>query len=236
MSTDLGECHTEELKLSTNHKKPIAKNKKRSQTFEVGKLWFCGDRALKQAKTFTPQDLRRVLDYIATRKHAARNRVMLLMTHWAGLRVGEVAALRLRDVLDADRKVLSEITLTPDQTKGNESRVVFLNERLRKEIAAYIQQTRFSTHPRTKLFYTQQRPIDGFDANTLCQHFHYLYRRAGIPGASSHSGRRSFITNLASKGVSVRVLASLSGHKSIATTQKYIDVNDDMKRKTVELV
>lgn len=60
--------------------------------------------------------------------------------------------------------------------------------------------------------------------------------REGIAGASSHSGRRTFITNLAAKGISVRVLASLAGHKSIATTQRYIDVNDDMKRRAVELV
>jgi len=191
---------------------------------------------MKQAKTLNAQELRRVLDYIATRKHAARNRAMLLMTFYAGLRVSEVAALRYRDILDADGNVRGEITLTPDQTKGNESRVVFLNERLRKELAAYIKVTRFSTHPRTKLFFSQQRPIDGFDANTLCQHFHYLYKRAGLAGCSSHSGRRSFITNLATKGISVRVLASLAGHKSIATTQKYIDVNDEMKRQAVELI
>ncbi|MNW04007.1 site-specific tyrosine recombinase XerC [compost metagenome] len=63
-----------------------------------------------------------------------------------------------------------------------------------------------------------------------------MYKRAGIDGASSHSGRRTFITTLASKGVGVRVLASLAGHRSIATTQAYIDVNDDMKRRAVELV
>jgi integrase len=43
-------------------------------------------------------------------------------------------------------------------------------------------------------------------------------------------------TNLASKGIGVRVLASLAGHRSIAVTQKYIDVNDDMKRNAVELI
>jgi integrase/recombinase XerD len=63
-----------------------------------------------------------------------------------------------------------------------------------------------------------------------------LYKRAGIAGGSSHSGRRTFITNLAAKGVGVRVLMSLAGHRSISTTQAYIDVNDDMKRKAVELI
>jgi integrase/recombinase XerD len=191
---------------------------------------------MKQAKTLNDQELRRVLDYIATRKHAARNRAMLLMTFYAGLRVCEVAALRYRDLVDEQGHVRPEFVLTAQDTKGNEARTVFINEKLRKELERYVITQRFSMHPRTKLFFSQQRAIDGFSSNTLCQHFHYLYKRAGIAGASSHSGRRSFITGLASKGISVRVLASLAGHKSIATTQRYIDVNDDMKRKAVELV
>jgi integrase/recombinase XerD len=63
-----------------------------------------------------------------------------------------------------------------------------------------------------------------------------LYRRAGVRGASSHSGRKTFLTSLASQGISVFVLAALAGHRSISTTQKYVTVHDDMKRKAVELV
>jgi integrase/recombinase XerD len=102
-------------------------------------------------------------------------------------------------------------------------------------LTAYIAATK-TLHPKDKLFYTQKNLCDGFSANTLTQHLFWMYRRAGIQGASSHSTRRTFITNLAAKGISVRVLASLAGHASIATTQAYIDVNDDMKRKAVELV
>jgi integrase/recombinase XerD len=69
----------------------------------------------------------------------------------------------------------------------------------------------------------------------MCQLFLNIYAACGIKGASSHSGRRTFITNLASKSVSVRVLAALAGHASIATTQKYIDVNDAQLRNAVEL-
>ncbi len=70
----------------------------------------------------------------------------------------------------------------------------------------------------------------------MTQTFYFLYRGAGIQGGSSHSGRRTFITALANKGVSVRLLASLVRHSNISTTQRYIDVNDDMKRRAVELV
>jgi len=69
----------------------------------------------------------------------------------------------------------------------------------------------------------------------MAQHFHDLFKRAGIAGASSHSMLRSFITNLATKVIGVRVLASLAGHRSIAVTQKNIGVNADMMRNAVEL-
>ncbi len=86
-----------------------------------------------------------------------------------------------------------------------------------------------------KFFYSQRKESDGFNANTLTQHFHYLYKRVGITGASSHSGRRSFISNLAARGIGVRVLMALAGHRAISSTQKYIDINDDMLRSAVEL-
>jgi integrase/recombinase XerD len=188
---------------------------------------------MSQAKTLTDKDLKRVLIYISLGKHAARNRAMLLVTHWAGLRVGEVAALRIDDVVSIDGSIKPEIRLLAEQTKGRHPRTVFLGERLRKELAAYVATIKrpLSEKP---LFYTQKRL--GFTANTLCQHFHNLYKNAGIDGASSHSGRRSFITNLANKGVGVRVLMALAGHRNIATTQVYIDVNDSMQRAAVELL
>ncbi len=189
----------------------------------------------KQAKTLTAQEMRRVLDYIATRPHAARNRAMLLVTHYAGLRVGEVANLRYADVIDSVGAIRDEIRLDPEQTKGRYGRVVFVNAKLKKELDTYLR-SHPATKPEHKLFYTQKMAGVGFTPNTLAQHFHYLYKRAGIEGASSHSGRRTFITNLAAKGVGVRVLMSLAGHRNIGTTQAYIDVNDDMKRRAVEMV
>ena len=197
---------------------------------------IAGGAMSKQAKTLTQQELRRVLDYVATRKHSARNRALLMTTHLSGMRVGEVASLRNSDVLDAEGNIRSEIRLSAEQTKGSEAKVVFVNDRLCKELEQYINLFEKSAiNPAQKFFYSQKRTSDGFTANTLTQFFHYLYKRAGIDGASSHSGRRTFITNLASKGVGVRVLMSLAGHKNISTTQAYIDVNDDMKRKAVEL-
>ena len=222
--------------MTTNRQKEVGIDKQRKHTLAIAKLYLGRKTMAKQAKTLTQQELRRVLDYTATRKHSARNRALLMTTHLSGMRVGEVASLRNSDVLDAEGNIRNEIRLSAEQTKGNEARVVFVSDKLRKELELYTRLMSNATiNPALKFFYSQKRTSDGFTANTLTQFFHYLYKRAGIDGASSHSGRRTFITNLATKGVGVRVLMSLAGHKNISTTQAYIDVNDDMKRKAVEL-
>ena len=60
-----------------------------------------GVASMSQARVLTERELRKVLSYCSTQPHAARNRAMLLCTHMAGMRVGEVAALRICDVLGA---------------------------------------------------------------------------------------------------------------------------------------
>ena len=188
---------------------------------------------MSQAKTLTPAEVDHVLEHLSQHSYALRNRVMFLTGLWSGMRVGEIASLTVGDVRNVDLSVKAEIRLSAKQTKGRQPRTVFLPQKLRDELQAYLD-LRGAVPAAHPLFITAGRKA--FSANVMAQHFHYLFKRAGISGASSHSMRRSFITNLANKGISVRVLAEISGHRSIAVTQKYIDVNDDMKRNAVELV
>lgn len=175
---------------------------------------------MAQAKTLNAAELRQVLGYIATStKHKERNRAMLLLTHWAGLRVGEVAALKIGDMLNEDGSIKEEVRLLPQQTKGSHARTVYLGNKIRKELANYTASIN-RVNKEKPLFYTQKR--SGFTANTLTQHFFHLYRDAGIHGASSHSGRRSYLTGLADKGISIHILKSLAGHRNIATTAAYL--------------
>jgi integrase/recombinase XerD len=188
---------------------------------------------MSQARVLNAQELRRVLDHVATRRHSARNRAMLLLTHYAGMRVAEVAALRINNVLNSDNTIKSEVRLMPQQTKGNHARTVYLNERMQKELANYVRHLR--TKDITKpLFYTQKQA--GFSANSLTQYFFYLYRDVGLYGASSHSGRRSFLTGLANKGTAIHILKSLAGHRNISTTASYLYSSPDQLKAAVELV
>ena len=199
-------------------------------------LWLGKEKVMpKQAKVLSSTEIRRVLDYVATRKHSLRNRALVLTMFNTGMRVSEVASLRIKDVIDSEGNIKNEIRLAAENTKTNEARTVFVNERLRKELQQYASiLTKANTNE--KFFYSQKRDSDGFTANTLTQHFHYLYKRVGLDGASSHSSRRTFVTTLANKGVGVRVIMGLSGHKALSSVQCYIDCNSELMRNAVELV
>jgi integrase/recombinase XerD len=123
--------------------------------------------------------------------------------------------------------------LTGTKIKGGKPQTVFLPQKLQAELQRYMDLRRVTdmTQP---LFVTAG--AKAFSPNVLAQHFFWQFKRCQIAGASSHSLRRSMITNLASKGISVRVLARIANHSSIAVTQKYIDCSDDMVRNAVELV
>ena len=188
---------------------------------------------MKQAKTLTEQELKTVLAYCRTRKHANRDRLAVLLGHWAGLRAKEIAALKRHHVMGEDGRIRDSFLLTAEETKGRKARRVFLSTRLQKEIGDYLKAVKLrEINP--YLLQSQKGMV--FSANTMCQLLCQIYRECGIEGASSHSGRRSFITNLANKGVSVRVLQELAAHSNLATTQKYIDVNDEQMRNAVNVI
>ena len=189
---------------------------------------------MKQAKTLKNEELKLVLAYVAIRRHAARNRTIILASFLSGMRAHELASLKIGDVVDEDGRIRNEIVLTAAQTKGRRARRVFLNVKLKRELAAYVKSDCAKKPLSSSLFVSQKGKA--FSPNTMCQLFLNVYSGCGLKGASSHSGRRTFITNLASKSVSVRVLAELAGHSSIATTQRYIEVNDEQLRKAVELL
>jgi integrase/recombinase XerD len=190
---------------------------------------------MSQAKTLTANELDKLLNYIDTRKYAARNRSMMLLTHWAGLRIGEVACLRWSDVVTSEGTVKDEIRLLPDMTKGRHARTVFVSAKLRAELQAYAAQTKCVD--RSYPFFASQKSVKaGFSSNSLAQAFALLYAGAGLEGASSHSGRRTFLTTLANKGTAIHLLKTLAGHRSIQTTATYLYSSPSQLRAVVELV
>ncbi|MDP4064454.1 Tyrosine recombinase XerD [Rhodobacteraceae bacterium IMCC1933] len=188
---------------------------------------------MAQAQTLTDAQLRRCLKWCQMRRHSARDTTIFYVSYYAGLRAKEIAALTVGDVYDEQGSVREQFALDAVQTKGAKTRTVWINAKLRRQLELYRSSLLFKDSNRA-LFQSQKG--GAFSANTMTQLFLNIYRAAGFKNASSHSGRRTFITELASKGVSVRVLAELAGHSSIQTTQRYIDVNPQQMSAAVELL
>ena len=188
---------------------------------------------MKQAPVLNEREKQRMLQHLQRTSYGARNRCMLQLSWLAGMRVGEIAALDVSDVVGADGEIRAEIQLRADQTKGDQARTVLVNSQLQAELRRYLEQLKIIADPKRPLI--ASKTGKRFSANGLCQRFLQLYDGAGLDKATSHSGRRTFITGLAHKGVNVRVLAALAGHRNIATTQRYIELNEHVLREAVEL-
>lgn len=188
---------------------------------------------MRHAQTLNEAQFRKVLQYCRTRRHVNRDTTILMVSFYAGLRAKEIAALRLGDVFNADGTVRTQFTLERTQTKGGQRRTVYINKRLAKALYDYGLDKSLSNLTRP-LFESQKG--GHFSANTMCQLFLDIYKACGLKDASSHSGRRSYITKLANKGIGVRLLAALAGHSHISTTQRYIDVNAEQLSAAVELL
>jgi integrase/recombinase XerD len=195
---------------------------------------YSGKRTvMAQASVLTDNEIRRVFRIIETTRHADRNRLSFVLSIYAGLRVGEIAALTIGDVATQDGQARREIKLGAHQTKGSKGRTVVLSDRVRGEIDAHLK-NRPSHHHDAPLI-ASQRNGGPFSNVSLSMLFKEIYESAGIR-TSSHSGRRTFATRLNAKGVGMRTIQKLMGHRHIGTTALYCDVSEDTLRNAVELV
>src|ERR1700741_1822598 len=137
---------------------------------------------MKQAKTLKNDELKLDLAYIAVRRHAAPNRTIIPASFLPGMRAHELASLKIGAVVDEEGRIRNEIVLTAEQTKGRRSRRVFVNAKLKRELAAYVKADCAKKPLSSPLFVSQK---DGaFSPNTMCQLVLNIYSGCGIKGAS----------------------------------------------------
>lgn len=190
---------------------------------------------MKQAPGLTDEQVKKLLKMTSASRHSARNRLVIILSYYVGLRACEIASLKVGDVVDDDGQVKDTVLPTKDMTKGSKANSVYLSEFVKKEIRKYLES--YAERPvtlKSPLIYPQ-RTGGHFSSQTLQILFKTFYSNVGI-NADSHSGRRKFITDLSEKGVSVRVIQELARHRDLATTQRCIDVSVDKLRNTINLV
>ena len=188
----------------------------------------------KQAKTLSPAQIRLISALIQQTRYPLRNQVIFLLSLKAGLRAKEIASLTWEMVTDAEGELSSEIHLRNTASKGRSGRVIPLNKELKAALLELRRQQDNSAHVITTERSTRT------SAQSIVNLFAGWYRAAGLRGCSSHSGRRTFITNAAKKistvGGSLRDVQMLAGHRALSTTQRYIEADVDAQRRVVDLI
>lgn len=195
----------------------------------------------KQAKTLTKKQVEFIYAYLGSRRHKLRDQTIFLLSVRAGLRAKEIAHLKWDMVLTSEGVIGDAINLTDTASKGRGGRIIPLNSQLRQSLLDLHNQEK--TRPRfltERGFVITTERSDHASAQAVVNLFSRWYRELGLIGCSSHSGRRTFITNAARKistvGGSLRDVQALAGHSSLAVTQRYIEGDVEARRKIVDLV
>ncbi len=189
----------------------------------------------KRAKILAQAHVEDLLFFAQHTRHPIRNRVIVLLSVKAGLRAAEIANLTWDMLVDPSGKLGSTLELRDSIAKKGSGRVIPVHPELHAALVELAQKTltlegRVVRSERGG----QMTPV------SIVSWFGKAFRAVGLEGCSSHSGRRTFITRAArlvhKAGGSLRDVQVLAGHRSLLTTQRYIEGDTDVQRKLVSLI
>lgn len=221
---------------------------------------------MPQATTLKPGQIRHLIRVTtATSRHPERDCLVLLLGITCGMRVSEIAQIQIQDVMFSSGVLRTEVSLRAAITKGCRQRCIYITHsqtiaaleryiayRIEHGLGTELTAERFRglspatclilTHKGSRFYLNTKRRIN-YDGNqidylacdSLQSHITKLYRDAGIRG-SSHSGRRSFASNLLSKGASFEAVQQLLGHSELDHVMPYLEVQQDKLREMFEAV
>jgi integrase/recombinase XerD len=183
------------------------------------------ERRQGQSQVLSLDEIKRMVQFQKNSRHSTRNICLINLSTFTGMRVGEVSQLKLKDVVDENWKIKDEVVLQKEYTKTKKNRVVYLvHKDVRKSLEKYIlERKRDETSKENRnvmmkpLFISQKN--GSFSPRTLQRLYKNMCRSVGLDEmTSSHSFRRTFITNLISSGIDMKTVSTLAGHSSIQTT------------------
>lgn len=191
----------------------------------------------KQAKVLSKHQQVAMLSYLETTRHAERNKVIFLLSIRAGLRAKEIASITWSMITDAQGELTDAIKLENKASKGKSGGIVWMNKDLKDALEHYGKYCK-SKNAHDRIIKTERNKDTS--AQVIVNLFQSWYKKLGFEGCSSHSGRRTFITNAARKistvGGSIRDVQMLARHSSLQMTQRYIEANVEAQKKIVQII
>jgi integrase/recombinase XerD len=191
-----------------------------------------------KARVLNENEFKRLLVMAKDSPFALRNVAIIYCSYGLGLRAKEISALTFKDIVDHEYQVLDEVNLKRAMTKGEKQRHVYItNKKIVGIFQDYVDYMRDKEKEafnlKAPLFKTQRG--SRFHPDVLQKWFRKLYDKAGLVGASSHSGRRTFITRLIEQGADIKAVSRLAGHANIAITSEYVEDNPDRLKRISSL-
>lgn len=207
-----------------------------------------------QARALYPREIKRALKACEVTQEPDRNRLVILLSHCCGLRVSELAQLKIKDVLFPSGQLRDECRLPGAYAKMKKPRLLWLSHtQLRQAFEVYLglritrgqgltldgsryrglnpfgrlilnsRGSSYGMNPKPRVM-KDGTTHDYWACDSMERLFRDLYKRAGLIGASSHSGRRSMATNLDEQGVAPSTIQRLLGHADLEHTVPYVEI------------
>lgn len=192
----------------------------------------------KQAKILTSYQQSTVLKFLETTRYEHRNKVAFLLSVKAGLRAKEIAYITWGMVTNSNGVIDNQIRLENFASKGCSGGVIWMNKDLQIALQNFQSLLNKLPHSNDKIFSTERNCSTS--SQSIVNMFHKWYFQLGFVGCSSHSGRRTFITNAARKistvGGSIKDVQLLARHSSLQMTQRYIEADIQAQKKVVQII
>lgn len=189
----------------------------------------------KQAKILADKDISALVKTTLRSRYAARDKAMVLLSVKAGLRASEISKLTWEMLLTPTGQISRTIELRDAAAKKRHGRTIPIHKKLRRALETLHRRSRKACGP-----VIESERGGSVSPLAIVNWFADRYRKLGLQGCSSHSGRRTFVTRAArlvhAAGGSLRDVQILAGHRSIQTTQRYIEGDSDAQRRLVSLI
>lgn len=179
-----------------------------------------------QAKILTQQEIQLLFTKGLPK---LRYRTLYGICLYTACRIREACTLRTPDVYDSTGKVYENLTIRKSSTKGKlATRSIPVLDELRQLLTAYYPQT-----GKKWLFPSSQDRRKHLHPDSACRLFKEACDREGIQGASTHSFRRTALTQMSNSGIPLRVIQEISGHRSLEQLQRYLEVKPEQVRGAI---
>ncbi len=194
-----------------------------------------------QSKTLNKTQIQMVRTFLRNQRNGLRDETIFLLSVKSGLRSKEISLLSWKMISKSDETIDDFINLPNSSSKGNGGRIIPLHKDIKDNLKVMLEEHRkLYGFDQNKSFIVRTERTPFTTSQTIVNMFQKWYGKLGLLGCSSHSGRRTFITETSKKislvGGSLRDIQMMVGHQSLQTTQRYIEGDSESQRKVIDLI